>query len=288
MKLSRILPLAILPLAFGLMTSCDSTSSSAAPTIANLYLGDGTNTVALTAGQGSTTVHAEVTGDAGFTVLFTITDANNVDKTSSFTIGSFIAPTSSETDWKATTSSNTMTLAAPNGVANGTYKLTLKASNSSGSVTSSTTFTVGGGSTGTATTLHSGAKVANVNGVDTGAYDLINGVRVSARSSDATKDLKDLTLATEIFDGALGSGNGATFVKASSSFDFSGATKESISNAFNAGTASATTAVPSVGDIYLVKTTRSGTVYYIAIKFTNVTAGSATANTGSVTFDYRV
>jgi hypothetical protein len=288
MQKLRLLPLAILSLSMGLMTACDSTSSNSSPTITNLYLGDGTATVTLTAGQGSTGIHATVAGQAGFTVAFTVTDSNGNPATSNFT-PSFTQPGSSATSWSAF-NDGSASLTAKSTAANGTYTLILTASNGGASSVAKTTFKVTGGSVtpvGTATTEYTGS-VYDVNGPKQGAYDLISNAGVSAAAAAATKDLKDITAAGTVFDGSLSSGNGATFVKASSSFAYTGATVESITSAFNAGTAVSSIPAPSNGDVWLVKTSRSGTATYIALKFTDVhpETTSSSANDGYVTFTY--
>lgn len=142
MQKLRLVPLAILSLSVGLMTACDSTSSSTVPTIDRVGLDDIAST-SLVAGQGSTTIHSTVTSEAaGFSIAFTITDSTGADKTSNFTIN-FTVPSSSATKWVAV--DQNATLAAKSGITNGTYTLTLTATSSSGSNHATTTFIVTGG-----------------------------------------------------------------------------------------------------------------------------------------------
>jgi hypothetical protein len=286
MQKRLLLPLATLSLFVGLMTACDSTSSNSGPSITNLYL----DNTSLSAGGGSTGIHATVADpNKGIQVNFKVVQ-NGTDVSSDFTI-SYTAPSSSVTSWSAFNDGSAK-ISAVSGATNGndTLVMTVTDASGSGTATQRVPVTVTGGVNGggsTATQSYTGS-VYDVNGPNKGAFDLINNTGVSASSSDATKDLKDITAVGTVFDGSLSSGNGATFVKAPSSFVFTGATVESITAAFNAGTPSTTISTPSVGDVWLVKTSRSGTVTYIALQFTVVHAESASssANDGYVTFTY--
>jgi len=289
MQKRLLLPLATLSLFVGLMSACDSTSSNSGPTITNLYLGDGTGTASLTAGGGSTGIHATV-ADPNIGIVVTFKVMQGTTDASSFFTFSYTSPTASTKSWSAFNDGNS-SIKANTDAANGSYTLVMTVTDgNSGTATQNVAFTVTGGTTGgggTATQSYTGS-VYDVNGPNLGAFDLINNVGVSASSSNTTKDLKDITPVGSVFDGSLSSGNGATFVKASASFVFTGATVESITAAFNAGSASTSISTPSVGDVWLVKTSRSGTVTYIALQFTVVHAESASssANDGYVTFTY--
>ncbi|HXP90655.1 MAG TPA: hypothetical protein VN931_06985 [Fibrobacteria bacterium] len=288
MQKLRILPLAALSLSVGLMSACDSTSSNSSPTITNLYLGDGTATVTLTAGQGSTGIHATVSGSAGFTVTFTVMDANGSDVTTNFT-PSFTQPGSSATSWSAFNDGNA-SLTAKSTAANGTYTLILTAANGGASSVAKTSFNVTGGTNGGgggSLTEYTNGMIYNRFGTGIGAWSLTGDTAVPASSSDP-KDLRDaLTSATTgVFDGSLTSPDGAMFVQ-SNLFNYSSATTQSIQSAYAAGTPSASIDAPSVGDIYLIKLASGN---YAVLKVTAIVPGSTTVgvNTGSISFTYKM
>ena len=156
MKTLRLLPIAALSLAVGLMTSCDSTTSSTSgPGIDNLYL----DNYDLSAGQGSTGIHATVTTDAApMTVTLTIKNKATGQDASSYFDLSFTGPTSTATSWSAT-NDGAAKIGAKSGAPNGTYTLTLTATNSTGASTASKDITVGGGSTGTNLTKNGSVDV---------------------------------------------------------------------------------------------------------------------------------
>lgn len=164
MQKLRLLPIAILALSIGLMTACDSTSSSTVPSIDQLSLDAST----LTAGGGTLGIHSQVSAQsAGFTVTFTVTDASGKDVTSNFNIP-YKAPASSDTKWVAVDAG--ATLGAPKATANGTYTLKLTVTSSSGSNSATTTFTVTGGSTGP-----TGTNLTDANAVNLGAQAAADG-----------------------------------------------------------------------------------------------------------------
>lgn len=289
MKTLRIAALTTMFAAFGLMTGCDlfgTSSSNETPTLTGTTL----DNTSLTAGGGATSMRGIISDDAtGLKLTIKVNSSTGTDASSNFTI-TFKDVPSTETSWSiGDPAKGNGSIAAKSTAASGSYSLVYTVTDAGGATVSATVaFTVGGGSTGTATTEKTG-NVYNVNGPNKGAYDLISDAGVSASSANTTKDLKDITAAGVTFDGALSSGNGATFVKAASSFDYANATVESITAAFAAGTALTSIPAPSVGDVYLVKTARGTTTSYIALKFTVVHAEStsSSANDGYVTFTYR-
>jgi hypothetical protein len=103
-----------------------------------------------------------------------------------------------------------------------------------------------------------------------GAYDLVLDKALASSASEATKDLKDLGLATSSTtwnqQWGAGNGNGTTFVKANS-FDYANATAASMAAAFR-----------------FVTSSNAGGVY--AIKITNVVATSSD-NKDYVVFSYK-
>lgn len=134
-------------------------------------------------------------------------------------------------------------------------------------------------------------EVFNVKGNGKGAFDLKAGAAVSASGDETTKDLKDQSTVPAsgpvVFSKTWtsGTGNGSMFVKAGSSFDYANATNNSAAAAYAAGSASASTAVLAVGDIYIVKNTRF-TNGYVVVKVTAVNETSAD-NEDNIKFSYK-
>ena len=136
-----------------------------------------------------------------------------------------------------------------------------------------------------------GARTGKVNhalGAEEGAYDLYQNVALFSAGAETSKDIVNTDVNGTDFAGGftVGTGNGSMFV-VDNSFDYSSATKTSISEAYAAGTASATVA-PATGDIILVKL--RGMDEYAVLKVTEIesTSGaSVNGNTGSMSFDYK-
>jgi hypothetical protein len=85
------------------------------------------------------------------------------------------------------------------------------------------------------------------------------------------------------FNGWVGQ-NGTTFVKASSSFDFSNATRNQAATAFTNGTAVSTVTGVSVGDVYIANVRGAGN--YAVIRITAVNSTS-TDNNDNYVFDVK-
>jgi hypothetical protein len=287
MQKLRFLPLAAIGLAFGLLTACDSTSSKDAPSVSTaLYVSGNPTTL-----QANTTYH--LAGTVENVTSWSWTVVNSATGKTVATISADAPNGSGSTDVGKGSSSKLVEFTVTSAWgATGTYVITGALTGTDGSTINTTvtvTATPGGTNTSaTATTLYTTGAVYDVNGPSKGAFDLISNVGVSASSDNTTKDLKDLTTKGTVFDGTLYSGNGATFVKAATTFDFDNATVESITAAYTAGTAT-TTLAASQGDVWIIKTTRSSATYYIAIQITDVKVEttSSTANDGYVLFDYR-
>lgn len=183
-----------------------------------------------------------------------------------------------------------------NGACNGTYKLRITVSTTS-EVSQSITFKVYGGincSTPVDTLLAVKAtlqKVYNGAGADTGSYDLVLSRLVGFGEPDATKDIRDSSLAGIAFTGTWTTRNGAVFAKvpsAQAAAAWAGATA-GVLNQY-AGMISAgglPTVTLAVGDVVMALLGSSRGIAIIRITAIDPADGSGN-NTGSVTFEYKL
>jgi hypothetical protein len=145
-------------------------------------------------------------------------------------------------------------------------------------------FTVTGSSAVTLT--EKSGMIANIFGPDTGAFNLVDGKRVSASASDNTKDLMDLSLVGEGFAGELGSGNGAKFATATAS-DYTNATDVSVPD-LAADADLDEIDVSTVGTVFVVKLGNSRGYAIVKITSYDADAGASTGeNKGEVEFTYK-
>ena len=177
-------------------------------------------------------------------------------------------------------------ISAASSVTAGTYKLKITATVGGTEFSTEISFTVKTGSTGIALTEKTNGIISNIFGPDQGAFNLVDGERVSASSASTTKDLLDLSLVGEGFKGELGSDNGSTFVVADAA-DYTNATDVSVKAL--AGTATATkVAVSTVGTVFAVKLGNSRGYAIVKITSYDETAGGSTGdNKGEVEFSYK-
>lgn len=130
--------------------------------------------------------------------------------------------------------------------------------------------------------------VWNFQGPNQGAFDLVAETGVSSTASNTVKDLVDnSTVGTSgvVFPKTWSTSNGTTFVKAASTFDYAGATLNKAETAFDAGTATSSTGVLAVGDIYIASNARFANDY-VVIKITAVTE-TASDNLDKIEFTYK-
>jgi hypothetical protein len=177
-------------------------------------------------------------------------------------------------------------ISAASSVTAATYKMTITATVEETEFSTTVTFTVKSGSTGTALTEKTDGIISNLWGPDQGAFNLVDGVRVSSTADSTKKDLLDLSVVTEGFKGELGSANGSTFATATAA-DYTGATDVSV--AALAASASATKiAVSTVGTVFVVKLGGGRGFAIVKITSYDATAGGSTANNkGEVEFSYK-
>lgn len=169
----------------------------------------------------------------------------------------------------------------------GEYVLTLSATAGSAEASKSNTFTVSDGRDCSATALtEKSGMIANIFGPDTGAFNLVDGKRVSSSAASTTKDLMDLSLVGEGFAGELGSGNGAKFATASAS-DYTNATDVSVP-ALAADAEMDEVDVSTVGTVFVVKLGNSRGYAIVKITSYDEDAGASTGeNKGEVEFVYK-
>ncbi len=128
----------------------------------------------------------------------------------------------------------------------------------------------------------------HIEGLGTGAWDLVGDQAMSSSDPDSDKDMMNTDMAGVTFTGSweAGTGNGSMFVLAAG-FDYAAATEQSAMDAFNAGTASASVSNPADGEIYIAKV--RGTDYMVIkivdVDPTDMTSGGG--NDGKITFDYK-
>lgn len=130
-----------------------------------------------------------------------------------------------------------------------------------------------------------------------GAYDLYGSVGVASASTETSKDLKDLTVATgpnaAVFTKSWGSGNGSKFIKVTAN-DWNNATNsDAIWQLWQTNGASATTTVTNIAnnDVIVVKTGQAISFNLYIIKITDVHETPTPANGGDnndyIQFDYK-
>jgi len=176
-------------------------------------------------------------------------------------------------------------ISAGSNVTAGTYKLEITATVDGEEFTTTVSFTVEGPS-GTALTENDGI-ISNVAGPDQGAFNLVDGERVSSSASATTKDLLDLSIAGEGFAGELGSGNGSKFAMATSD-DYTNATDVSVA-ALAASASLNEVDVSTVGTVFVVKLGGSRGSAIVKITSYDATAGGSTGNNkGEVEFSYKI
>ncbi len=128
----------------------------------------------------------------------------------------------------------------------------------------------------------------NIIGQNKGAWDLVNDVAMSTSDTEANKDMKNTTTTASqtpnVFEEewTVGTGNTTTFVK-DNTFDYTNATVEAATTAYNNGTSVTTVSNVAVNDIYIAKL-RDGN--YAVIKVTNV-AVTASDNNDKIEFSYK-
>lgn len=130
--------------------------------------------------------------------------------------------------------------------------------------------------------------VANIQGPDKGAFDLVTGAAVSSSANEDVKDIKDQSTVSGtgvVFAKTWGTGNGTKFVKAAASFDYANASNSSAAAAFAAGTSASSTAVLAAGDVYILQNSRY-TNGFVVVKITAVNE-TAADNKDNITFTYK-
>ena len=128
----------------------------------------------------------------------------------------------------------------------------------------------------------------NIIGANKGAWDLVNDVAMSSSDTEGNKDMKNTTTTASqspnVFEAewTVGNGNTSTFVK-DNTFDYTNATIEAATTAFNNGSATNTVSSVATGDIYIAKL-RDGN--YAVIKITNVVI-TTSDNNDKIEFSYK-
>lgn len=119
-----------------------------------------------------------------------------------------------------------------------------------------------------------------------GGWDLDNDTRVTTSGAPNTMFMTNTDVSTFTGSWKSNPANACKFVKASSSFNYTTATEEAASGAFNAGSQSTSVTNPQANDMYIAM---KNNVYYV-IKILNVdpTYSSGTgSNAGQMTFSYK-
>ena len=177
-------------------------------------------------------------------------------------------------------------ISAASSVTAGTYKLKITATVGGTEFSTEISFIVNAGSTGTSLTEKTNGIISNIHGPDEGAFNLVDGERVSASATSTTKDLLDLSVVTEGFKGELGSDNGSTFVVATEA-DYTNATDVSVKALAATATATKVT-ISTVGTVFAVKLGNSRGYAIVKITSYDETAGGSTGNNkGEVEFSYK-
>ena len=177
-------------------------------------------------------------------------------------------------------------ISAASSVTAGTYKLKITATVGGTEFSTEISFIVNAGSTGTSLTEKTNGIISNIHGPDEGAFNLVDGERVSASATSTTKDLLDLSVVTEGFKGELGSDNGSTFVVATEA-DYTNATDISVKALAATATATKVT-ISTVGTVFAVKLGNSRGYAIVKITRYDETAGGSTGNNkGEVEFSYK-
>lgn len=128
----------------------------------------------------------------------------------------------------------------------------------------------------------------NIIGANKGAWDLVNDVAMSSSDTEANKDMKNTTTTASqtpnVFETewTVGTGNTTMYVK-DNSFDYTNATVEAATAAYNAGSAVSTVSNVAQNDIYIAKL-RDGN--YSVIKITNVVV-TTSDNNDKIEFSYK-
>ncbi len=121
-----------------------------------------------------------------------------------------------------------------------------------------------------------GQEVNNMIGPNLGAYNLVAGIQMRADSSEARKDIKDMTTTstsnTYTFSQSWTSGNGSKFIKVSAADYTNTSTNQQLIDLWNAKASSAANTVTNIakGDVILVKSGQNVTFPYFLVNVTDV------------------
>lgn len=126
-----------------------------------------------------------------------------------------------------------------------------------------------------------GHKLNNIQGPNSGAFDLVTLSNKGASDLATGKDMIDDDAATALWEKSFNAGtSGTLYKKISSSFDYANATDISIEDAYaDAGTALSTVEDVAAGDLYVAKL--RGLDQYVLIKVTFVSSESGTTGQGN-------
>jgi len=137
-----------------------------------------------------------------------------------------------------------------------------------------------------------GQEVNNMIGPLPGAYNLVSGIQMRSDSSDARKDIKDMTTTsttnTYTFSQSWTSGNGSKFVKVTAADYAATTTNQQLVDLWNAKSSTAANTVTNIakGDIILVKSGQSITFPYFLVNVTDVVLTTGNNNDKYV-FSYK-
>ncbi len=137
-----------------------------------------------------------------------------------------------------------------------------------------------------------GQEVNNMIGPNLGAYNLVSGIQMRADSSEARKDIKDMTTTstanTYTFAQSWTSGNGSKFIKVSAADYTNTSTNQQLIDLWNAKASSAANTVTNIakGDVILVKSGQNVTFPYFLVNVTDVVLTTGNNNDKYV-FSYK-
>ncbi|MBU6325241.1 MAG: hypothetical protein KJS92_07110 [Bacteroidetes bacterium] len=137
-----------------------------------------------------------------------------------------------------------------------------------------------------------GQEVNNMIGPNAGAYNLVAGIQMRSDSSEARKDIKDMTTTstsnTYTFSQSWTSGNGSKFVKVTAADYTAITTNQQLVDLWNAKSASAAATVTNIakGDIILVKSGQNVVFPYFLVNVTDVVLTTGNNNDKYV-FSYK-
>jgi hypothetical protein len=121
-----------------------------------------------------------------------------------------------------------------------------------------------------------GQEINNMIGPNPGAYNLVAGIQMRSDSSDARKDIKDMTTTstsnTYTFSQSWTSGNGTKFVKVTAADYTNITTNQQLVDLWNAKASSAANTVTNIakGDVIMVKSGQNVTFPYFLVNVTDV------------------